>query len=62
MISDVLFEAVEAIAEYRRDLPEVYGSMAEQLDALAAHMDRVRELLDTHPSPEWLGGKKPPAH
>lgn len=44
MISDTLSEAIEDIARYRRELPQVYGSIALALDALVA--------LDPPPKPD----------
>jgi hypothetical protein len=52
MVSDVLFEAVQAIKQYQRDMPHVYGGdLAPIIDGLVAHMVQVREVLDT-PFPE----------
>jgi hypothetical protein len=51
MISDVLSEAVSAIEDYERDLPQVYGEMAEEIAAVKAAMTALRVKLDTPPAP-----------
>ncbi len=50
MISDVLFDAVEKIKEYQRDLPEVYGQFSERIDAVTRQMEGLRRELDKSPS------------
>ncbi len=48
MISDVLFEAIENIRHYEREMPDIYGTpdVKPHLDDLVARMDEVRKLLD----------------
>ncbi len=44
MISDVLFDVLEEIAGYRREMPDVDHS--QHLDDLMKHMRHVLTLLD----------------
>ena len=54
MLSDVLWEAVKAIMRYRRDpvLGRCYEELAQVLDDLVDHMERVGQLLDQPPAAE----------
>jgi hypothetical protein len=49
MISDVLSEAIDAIRQYQRDLPDVYGGDKERIDGLTAEMEQVLIYFDTPP-------------
>ncbi len=48
MISDVLFEAIEDIRRYQREMPDIYGAedIKESIDDLVVRMDEVRQQLD----------------
>ncbi len=48
MISDVLFEAIEEIHRYEREMPDIYGAedVKPHIDALVTKMDEVRKILD----------------
>ena len=61
MISDTLFEAVEGIKRYRRDMPDVYGDaeISADLDAVVTAMDALRAKLDTPPCAEGMRGLGP---
>jgi hypothetical protein len=50
MISDVLFDAVEEIRRYQRDMPDAYESMQAEIDAVTTAMDLLRAKLDAPPS------------
>lgn len=50
MISDVLFEAVKAIREYQRDLPNAYEADRERIDRVVEVMDELRAYFDKVPS------------
>ena len=56
MISDTLFEAVEEIKRYRRDMPDVYGDaeVSAEIDAVVEAMDALRAKLDAPPTAEEL--------
>lgn len=47
MISDVLFEGVDGIEEYERDLPTVYADMQGELHAVKTVMNGMRAILDS---------------
>ena len=49
MISDVLFDAVEEIRRYQRDMPDAYESMQAEIDAVTTAMDLLRARLDAPP-------------
>jgi hypothetical protein len=50
MISDVLFDAVEEIRQYQRDIPEWYGGdLKPRIDAVIEQMKELQELLDHGP-------------
>jgi metal-dependent amidase/aminoacylase/carboxypeptidase family protein len=53
MISDVLFEAVEEIERYQRDIPWCYDDPAitAEIEAVKASMTALRIKLDTPPPP-----------
>ncbi len=48
MISDVLFDAMEDIRRYQREMPDVYGAadVKPHIDELIGKMDEVRKVLD----------------
>ncbi len=48
MISDVLFEAMEDIRRYQREMPDIYGDedIKQSIDDLVVRMDEVRQQLD----------------
>jgi hypothetical protein len=49
MISDVLCQAVEDIAEWRRDWPDAYDDFSDELDEVVEKMEAVRKMLDKPP-------------
>jgi hypothetical protein len=49
MISDVLCEAIAAIQQYQRDMPDVYDDEKERIDGLIAQMEQVLIYFDTPP-------------
>jgi hypothetical protein len=49
MISDILFQAIDDIRRFQKDMPETYDNLKPQIDALLRQMDRLREYMDTPP-------------
>ena len=49
MISDVLWEALQDLRDYRRNCPDVYRAVSGELDDVMARMDALRATLDTPP-------------
>lgn len=49
MISDTLHDAGAEIAEYVKDLPEVYEPFASEIADVLKCMDALRTMLDTPP-------------
>jgi hypothetical protein len=49
MISDVLSDAVVAIREYQRELPEVYEELRNEIEQVVRAMDALRWRLDAVP-------------
>ena len=49
MISDVLWEALQDLRDYRRMWPDAYRAVSGDLDNLMARMDALRATLDTPP-------------
>lgn len=52
MVSDVIFEALESIKEYKKGMPDIYnkGLTKEHVDNLVKHMEDVMRFLDTYNS------------
>ena len=50
MISDVLFEALEKIEGYQRDLPFMYDSCKDDIEACKTVMRDLLRRLDTPPT------------
>jgi len=46
MISDVLSDAVSAIEDYQRDMPDVYADLAEEIEEVKHAMSALRNYLD----------------
>lgn len=49
MISDILFDAIEDIRDYQRDMPDVYDPIRAEIEAVIVAMDALRQKLDTPP-------------
>jgi hypothetical protein len=49
MISDVLFHALEEIADYQRRMPEAYSPLRDEIEPVKRAMYRLLVLLDGPP-------------
>lgn len=51
MISDVMFDAIQRVNQYRRDFPDAYGDpeISEAIDRALIAMQALQALLDTPP-------------
>ena len=49
MISDVLFEAIEEIERYQRELPQAYSRMREDIELVKKVLASLQARLDTPP-------------
>lgn len=50
MISDILFEAIEEIRTYQRDMPGYYDDMKNRIDAVLEQMESLQRELDAPPA------------
>lgn len=52
MISDVMFDAINAVERYRRELPHVYAdpAISEEIDKTLIAMRSLLNLLDSPPA------------
>ena len=50
MISDVLFEALQEIERYQREMPDVYSDMAADIERVKVEMQTLQRRLDTPPA------------
>ncbi len=58
MISDTLSDAILTIEEYRKELPQCYDCVRNQLDHLVEVMTAYRVALDTPGGLLWDGDGK----
>ena len=50
MISDTLFDAVDEIEQYQREMPDAYADLAAEISVVKTVMDGLRMVLDAAPS------------
>lgn len=47
MISDTLFDAIAEIRDYQQRMPEQYGSLRPEIDAVVTRMEALKNFFDT---------------
>jgi hypothetical protein len=55
MVSDVLFEAIAEIKDYRERMPDVYDYLLPELDLCVRVMTAMQIMLDTPPTKDADG-------
>lgn len=61
MVTDVLFDAINDIIEYKRRMPDIYvnnGEISERLERCLTVMRGTMDYLDTHFPVDYLLDKK----
>jgi hypothetical protein len=62
MVSDILFEAINDITEYKRRMPDIYindPEIAERLEYCLEIMRGTMDFLDVHFPIDYLKNEKP---